>query len=256
MILKYIKNNIWFLWGKKYSFLSRKISTRFFSSLPLPLSLPIITYNNSWLNKSNALKDNKNKSGIYRWINRINNKSYVGGSVNLTNRLRNYYSKNYLNRRVLISNSHIYRALLVYDYNNFNLEILEYCKRESVIEREQYYIDLFKPEYNILSKAGSSLGFKHSLKTILKFKNRKLSSEALDKLKKAKAGIAPSDLAKINQLLTTGHTLIIINKKNSSVKKYNSIRAAARDIGVSHGTILNYVNKNKLLKGIYLITKP
>jgi hypothetical protein len=35
---------------------------------------------------------------------------------------------------------------------------LEYCDLENIIDREQYYIDLLKPEYNVLKDAGSSLG--------------------------------------------------------------------------------------------------
>ena len=35
---------------------------------------------------------------------------------------------------------------------------MKYCDKKSVIEREQYYIDLFKPYYNICPIAGSSLG--------------------------------------------------------------------------------------------------
>lgn len=52
----------------------------------------------------------------------------------------------------------IYTALLKYGYSNFSLEILEYCKPEVAIEREQFYINLLKPEYNILQVAGSPLG--------------------------------------------------------------------------------------------------
>lgn len=40
-------------------------------------------------------------------------------------------------------------------------EILEYCDREKIISREQYYLNLFQPEYNILRIAGSFLGYKH-----------------------------------------------------------------------------------------------
>lgn len=60
-------------------------------------------------------------------------------------------------------------------YENFKLEILEYIafdckislkeKRKILTEREQYYLDLLKPEYNILKTAGSRLGAKHSPKT-------------------------------------------------------------------------------------------
>lgn len=56
----------------------------------------------------------------------------------------------------------IYKALLAHGFANFKLEILEYCEPSKLIEREQYYIDLLKPEYNILKIAGSRLGSKHS----------------------------------------------------------------------------------------------
>ena len=58
------------------------------------------------------------------------------------------------------------RSLLKYGYSNFNLEILEYCEPSDVLLREQQYIDLLKPEYNILKLAGSSLGFKHNEKSL------------------------------------------------------------------------------------------
>ena len=45
------------------------------------------------------------------------------------------------------------------------MEILEYCDPEDVLKREQYYIDLLKPEYNILKTAGSLFGFRHTEET-------------------------------------------------------------------------------------------
>jgi group I intron endonuclease len=56
----------------------------------------------------------------------------------------------------------INKAILKYGYSNFKLEILEYCDKSVCIEKEQYYIDLLKPEYNTLKTAGSTLGFEHS----------------------------------------------------------------------------------------------
>jgi group I intron endonuclease len=217
---------------------------------------PHISYNNSLLSKSNALKDNIGKSGVYMWVNIIDNKCYIGSSVNLHIRLREYYNRNYLNRKVLIGNSNIYKALLLHGYDNFNLEILEYCGRNCTIKREQYYLDLFKPQYNILTKAGSSLGFKHSTKTLLNFKHRKLSSEALANIKKSKTGFVPSSgLREINHLLATGHITSIRNIKNNSIKTYSSIRAAARDIGTNHTSLLNYIKNKRLYKKTFLITR-
>ena len=59
----------------------------------------------------------------------------------------------------------IYSALLKYGYTNFSLDILEYCDKNVLIEREQYYLDNLNPEYNILKAANSRKGSKHSLKT-------------------------------------------------------------------------------------------
>src|SRR5450432_262385 len=43
---------------------------------------------------------NKNKSGIYRWVNIINNKSYIGSAKCLNNRLGIYYSSTTIKKRL------------------------------------------------------------------------------------------------------------------------------------------------------------
>ena len=63
------------------------------------------------------------------------------------------------------SKSKIYNAILKHGVYKFILEILEYCDKEMVVIREQCYIDLLQPEYNILKTAGSCLGNKASLET-------------------------------------------------------------------------------------------
>jgi hypothetical protein len=42
------------------------------------------------------------------------------------------------------------------------LEILEYCDIKDLLSREDHYLKLLEPEYNILSKPGSPLGHKHT----------------------------------------------------------------------------------------------
>lgn len=56
------------------------------------------------------------------------------------------------------------------------MEILEYCDVDKTINREQYYIDNLKPEYNLLVKAGSTSGYKHNQETLDKLKFRVPSS--------------------------------------------------------------------------------
>ena len=71
----------------------------------------------------------------------------------------------------------IYKAILKYGYANFNLEILEYCEKSILLKREQHYIDILRPEYNILSKAGSTLNYKHSTEAILKAEFLQIKAE-------------------------------------------------------------------------------
>jgi len=121
-----------------------------------------ILYKSPLIDKSRIMKENKKKSGIYCWINIATGKKYVGCSCNLSNRLKTYFSKRSLRNYLLTSNSYIYRAILKYNISNFSLEILEYCCENIKLKREQYFIDLLKPEYNIKKKTGSRLNTKHS----------------------------------------------------------------------------------------------
>jgi group I intron endonuclease len=95
----------------------------------------------------------------------------VGSAVDLSRRLRDYFSRKFLEKEILKNSSIIYRALLKYGYESFSLEILEYCDKVSVINKEQYYIDLLKPEYNLCLKAGSSLGRVTREETRMKLRN-------------------------------------------------------------------------------------
>ena len=117
-------------------------------------------YNNPKSEKAVILNENKGKSGIYIWTNNINGKKYVGSAVDLNKRLINYFNLSYLTDR--IDTMIIYKALLTHGFENFTLEILEYCGPSELLKREQYYLDILNPEYNILKTAGSRLGTKHT----------------------------------------------------------------------------------------------
>jgi hypothetical protein len=132
-------------------------------------------------------QENKGKTGIYRWVNKVNGKNYIGSAVDFAVRFNVYYS----DRRLNASNMVIYKALLKHD-SNFKLEILEYCDKEDIISREQHYLDIFKPEYNINPTAGSLLGFRHSEETKNKIsegnKRKICSEETRDKMSVSKKG--------------------------------------------------------------------
>jgi len=125
---------------------------------------PIITYNNADLEKLQILKENSKKTGIYLWIHKESGNIYVGSAINIKSRLRSYYNINYLERNKTM---HICNALQSYGYSAFSLSILEYLDisnlsldetRKLIFGKEQYYLDLLQPKYNILKIAGSRLG--------------------------------------------------------------------------------------------------
>ena len=135
------------------------------------------------------LLENQGKSGVYIWENKINGNRYIGSSINLTFRLMRYFNSNHL---LKYANMNICKALLKHGYSNFSLSILEHCESNKCLEREQYYIDLFKPEYNILQRAGSSLGYKHTEEAIAKIvaakKGKKLNPKWIAKIVAAAEG--------------------------------------------------------------------
>lgn len=141
-IMKNIKTNINIMKNKK-------------TNVNITSVVPIRSYLNPYKQKEEICMDNENKSGVYRWVNKINGKSYVSSSAFLDRKILLYYCLSSLKSKVKGSTI-IYRALLKYGYCNFTLDILEYCKPNELITREQYYVNLIKPEYNISKKIGTS----------------------------------------------------------------------------------------------------
>jgi group I intron endonuclease len=143
---------------------------------------PLISYKTIMPEKSLILKNNKDKSGVYRLRNLKTNKSYVGSAIKLDRRLRDYLSPGFLRKELQKGKSLIYTSILKHGYSNFNLDILEYCEAKDVIKLEQKYLDILKPEYNLCQIAGSMLGFKHSEATLIKMRQPK----TLDHISKLK----------------------------------------------------------------------
>lgn len=106
-------------------------------------------YLNMEEDKMRILDDNKGKAGIYLITNKINKKHYVGKSSNLGKRLQIYFSEMYLKRKRAYK---IENIILKKGHKNFSLTILEIVEknnRELLARQEQFYINAFKPIYNV-----------------------------------------------------------------------------------------------------------
>lgn len=94
------------------------------SSKPVPVKV----YLNPDKEKESIVNENKGRTGIYRWVHIESGKSYVGSSVRLNIRFKQYFNYNHISYPK--RNMMIYKALLKYGYAEFRLEILEYCDPE------------------------------------------------------------------------------------------------------------------------------
>ena len=101
--------------------------------------VPIKVYSNADTMKEDIIKENYKKIGVYRWINNDNGKTYVGSSINLSNRFRLYFNYDFISDKSR-SKSLIHDALCSYGYSKFSLEILEYCDEKLVLILEQHYL--------------------------------------------------------------------------------------------------------------------
>lgn len=123
--------------------------------------------------------------GIYKFTNRINNKVYIGQSINLVARY-NSHKRNYINSNLNSYNSLFYRALRKYGFDNFDYEILiasEKLTMDELNSLEQAYIkqyDAYLNGYN-MNPGGNNTGSNYfiSLDIILQIKNDLLNSPNL-----------------------------------------------------------------------------
>jgi predicted GIY-YIG superfamily endonuclease len=86
------------------------------------------------------------KSGIYCITNIVNNKIYIGSSVNIYHRLKRHYSEL---KRSVHANKYLQNSYLKHGSSNFNVSIIEETTIENLQKLEQHYIDILKPDYNI-----------------------------------------------------------------------------------------------------------
>jgi hypothetical protein len=94
---------------------------------------PAVIYSNALIAKSQILKDNKGKTGIYQWTHLESGKFYVGSAFDLSKRLNNYYKRSNLTRN---SNSIINNAILNHGYSSFSVTIMEYIDISNLTKAE------------------------------------------------------------------------------------------------------------------------
>lgn len=93
-----------------------------------------------------SITQNLKISGIYCIINIKNSKKYIGSSKNIRQRLWTHRAELRHNKH---DNAHLQAAWNKYGEHNFDYYIIEVCAEDLLLEREQWYINTIKPDYNI-----------------------------------------------------------------------------------------------------------
>ena len=90
-------------------------------------------------------------AGVYELFNTKSMKSYVGSSYDILKRCARH-------EKMLDSGTHYNKHLQAswdfYGGDTFEFYILEECVREQLVQREQHYIDMLQPKYNVCQIAG------------------------------------------------------------------------------------------------------
>jgi len=161
---------------------------------------------------------------IYKIVNLVNNKIYIGSAVNFSKRKIHHICRLNKNKH---ANRHLQRAWN--KYKDFEFVLLEEVNNCDLIKREQYYIDTLNPFYNIKRIADSCLGTKRTKKTCRKISKaltgKKLSQAHKDAISKP---------------------ILQLDKNLTIIKKYKSTTEASQILNISRRAIGNCLKKRTI----------
>lgn len=230
---------------------------------------PIFIYENLELKeiREKILKDTKNLSGIYLILNKVTLDYYIGSAS--TNRLYARFS----NHLIYFKGSKLLKlAVRKYNLSNFAFLILELFpevvtkeNNKNLIDIEDFYLKSLLPNYNILTEAGSSFGYKHTEIDRLKMKSnyslerrlrignlnkdKKLSIETIEKIREKSLLRKERNYSEIfiKNMKKNSKPLIFYNLDGTIYGEYSSIVEAAKSIKCSEKTIRRIIKTEKKL---------
>ena len=232
---------------------------------------PIISFENlqTRQTKDEINSYSKDKSGIYLILNKITLDYFVGSASN-----GKIYSRFYRHLISFNGSKIVKNAVKKYKLDNFAFIVLEIFPEQvnkennkKLLDLEDFYLKSLLPNYNILTEAGNTFGYKHTdidrIKMITNYSEQRrmiigdinrgkpLSEEVKNKLRE-KALSRPNRIFSkeaLNNMKKKSRAVIFYNKDNTVYGEYSSIKKASVNISCSEKTIMRALkSKSKLLK--------
>jgi len=228
---------------------------------------PVYVYENLNLEdtRKQILNDTRGLSGIYMIVNKVTKDYYIGSAS--TNR---FYAR-FSNHVIYFRGSKIVKlAIKKYDLINFAFIVLDLypnivtkVNNKELLDLEDKYLKLLVPNYNLLTEAGSSFGYKHTeidrqkMKDIYSDarrerignlnKDKKLSPETIEKIReKALNRPSISDVTK-QKCITNTRPVMLYNLNGTVYGEYSTILDAAKSINCDEKTIRRALKTEKRL---------
>lgn len=157
-----------------------------------------------------------NICGIYLIRNKINNKIYIGQSIDIRRRAYEHFRSGQPEKYSIKSqrdiNTPLHLAMQKYGITNFTIEILEKCEKNLLDEKEKYYIQLFQSNnrdigYNITDGGQKNFALKGEEHSQAKLTQKEVN-QIKDLLKNTEMSLREISI-KFNNISTS--TLSMIN---------------------------------------------
>jgi len=211
----------------------------------------------------------KGKSGVYLILNKTTLDYYIGSAS--TNK---FYSR-YYNHLIGFSGSKIIKlAVKKYKLENFSFLVLEEFtdivtkeNNKQLLDLEDFYLKSLLPNYNILTEAGNTFGYKHTEIDRIKMKanysesrrlqignlnrGKNLSDETKEKLRIIALNREPRTFTKesLLNMKKSSKPLILYNKNGTVFGEYDSITHASLNTDTSIKTIYRALkSESKMIK--------
>jgi hypothetical protein len=167
--------------------------------------------------------------GVYKITNIVTNKIYIGSTILSFNK-RFAVHKCDLRKNKHHSNK-LQNSWNKHGESNFIFEILEICKKEVCLIKEQEYINLYNPHitgYNINPNAFNCSG---------KIVSQKTKDKISSKLKGIKVGNRASKEGLIQRGLKTRKSIYQYDLDNNFIKEWFGVKELAKTLNLSQGNI-------------------